>query len=232
MNTQAPMKPDRGDGATLLVHSVFETIQGEGPYSGWPAVFIRLGGCNIACPRCDTEYTEGSERQDIVEIAHRAFYHDIGTPFYRIVVITGGEPFRQNIGPLVKKLLSYFEIVQIETNGTMAPPIELPTSRVKIVCSPKTGSINKALHGIIHAYKYVIDHNHTDWNFCPTRSLEHPNAPRLATPHSTFSGPVYVMPMDTGDEIENKKNVAAAVKCAEKNGYIFQFQIHKLLGVA
>ena len=31
----------------LLVHSVFKTIQGEGPYSGRVAVFIRLAGCNL-----------------------------------------------------------------------------------------------------------------------------------------------------------------------------------------
>ena len=227
MNFQAPMKPDRGDGASLLVHSVFETIQGEGPYSGTPCVFIRLGGCNLACPFCDTEYTKDVARLDLSAIISMLPM----TQHYNLVVITGGEPFRQNIAPLVKKLLSYFETIQIETNGTLAPPMDLPTNRVKIVCSPKTGNVNKALHGIIFAYKYVVDHKNLDWYHRPTVSLGHPKSPNLAFPHPSFGGKVYVQPMDVEDPIEYEENVKAAVECARRNGYIFQFQIHKLLGM-
>ncbi len=50
-------KPERkrrefDDGSSLSVHSLFYTLQGEGPYSGHPAVFIRLAGCNLQCPKC------------------------------------------------------------------------------------------------------------------------------------------------------------------------------------
>ena len=51
-NTQEPEKIDRD--RHLDVHSIFHTIQGEGPYCGHPAVFIRLAGCNLQCPGCDT----------------------------------------------------------------------------------------------------------------------------------------------------------------------------------
>lgn len=40
------------------VVDIFNTIQGEGPHAGLPAIFIRFGGCNLACSFCDTEFDE------------------------------------------------------------------------------------------------------------------------------------------------------------------------------
>ena len=50
------LKAEIHDGLNLDVQEIFPTIQGEGPYVGYPAVFIRLGGCNLACSFCDTEF--------------------------------------------------------------------------------------------------------------------------------------------------------------------------------
>lgn len=57
------------DGKVLKVHSIFYTIQGEGPYSGRTAVFIRLSGCNLACSFCDTEFDlyESLELEQILD---------------------------------------------------------------------------------------------------------------------------------------------------------------------
>ena len=32
-----------------LVHSMFHTLQGEGPFAGHPALFVRFAGCNLRC---------------------------------------------------------------------------------------------------------------------------------------------------------------------------------------
>ena len=52
LNVQPPEKQvSRSDGF-LDVVSVFKTIQGEGPFAGTPAIFVRTAGCNLFCPNC------------------------------------------------------------------------------------------------------------------------------------------------------------------------------------
>lgn len=46
--------PKGGD--FLEVVKIFHTLQGEGPFAGTPAIFVRLGGCNLQCKFCDTEF--------------------------------------------------------------------------------------------------------------------------------------------------------------------------------
>ena len=53
--------PEKGDGSILFVQEIFPTLQGEGPLAGVPAVFLRLGGCNLACSFCDTEFESFKE---------------------------------------------------------------------------------------------------------------------------------------------------------------------------
>ena len=106
INTQKPTSLEQGDGTLLKVHSIFMTIQGEGPFSGHPAVFIRLAGCNLACPFCDTEYTENAVTMTIPEI--RKAVRNAHTVNKGLVVITGGEPFRQNIVRLCNRLLMFW----------------------------------------------------------------------------------------------------------------------------
>jgi 7-carboxy-7-deazaguanine synthase len=53
----------------LKVSEVFDTIQGEATYTGTPSWFIRLQGCDVGCPFCDTKYTwsfeaDGPDPQD------------------------------------------------------------------------------------------------------------------------------------------------------------------------
>ena len=41
----------------LQLAEIFYSIQGEGMWTGTPAVFVRLAGCNLACDFCDTDYS-------------------------------------------------------------------------------------------------------------------------------------------------------------------------------
>jgi len=243
MNTQPTLKRDNGHGRTLLVHSVFSTFQGEGPFTGVPAVFVRLGGCNLQCPGCDTEYTDGSSEMGIFDLA-QIIRMNIAEDEINLVVITGGEPFRQNLAPLINMLHSAGLTVQVETNGSMPPMGDFQTYPV-IVCSPKTSKLSPKMERLITAYKYVLDY--LDFNTAdglPTRALGHVATPHIARPPIDFDGDIYLQPMDmtcqynqkisaqqNSTRFHNKKNLDACMESCKKNGYILQLQIHKIIEV-
>lgn len=112
------------------VNEIFYSIQGEGYFSGTPAVFVRFSGCNLKCPFCDTEHQGGkilSDEEIVAEIDRHPALH---------VVLTGGEPCLQITYDLVDKIKATGRRVQIETNGTLVPPINVDW----VTCSPKADS--------------------------------------------------------------------------------------------
>ncbi len=134
----------------LLVTSRFFTLQGEGPYRGYPAYFIRLAKCNLACSFCDTYFDSGDwqsfsfllEEADAV-ISEFFNQRDMPVPSWAqgrskkmVLVITGGEPSLQNnLGSFLEEAQQYFQTTQIESNGTSLIP-NLPESTTLVV-SPK-----------------------------------------------------------------------------------------------
>jgi len=228
MNNQPAEKKNHSNPIALSVHSIFKTIQGEGPYAGSPAVFIRLAGCNLQCPGCDTDYTEGRETFLVRNIIERVF--ELSGTRKGLVIITGGEPFRQNLEVLINLLLLATYQVQIETNGTLAPGFHLP-SAVDVVCSPKTGSVNCKLQPYITSYKYVLHSEYVEEDGLPSKALGHAAAPYVARPHDGFKGDIYLQPEDTGDQLQNKLNEDAVVQSCLKHGYRVQLQLHKLLNL-
>lgn len=246
MNNQKAVKRTKSNGASLLVHSIFHTIQGEGPFTGVPAVFVRLGGCNLQCPGCDTEYTEGAGILTVQEIFDLIGLASGGTKT-NLVVITGGEPFRQNLEILVNQLHNNKVRVQIETNGSMPPQGEFELQPV-IVCSPKTSKLNPQMVDMIDAYKYVVDYTSVNRkDGLPLTALGHQATPQLARPPHDFLGTVYLQPMDMTEhyrgvtedlandgylaEEHNQSNVACCVQECMTHGYTFQLQLHKLINV-
>lgn len=224
LNAQAIEKIDTSD--ELDVHSVFATIQGEGPFVGMPAVFVRLAGCNLQCPFCDTEYTTGRHRLSAVDLAAQVQAQANATT--RLVVITGGEPLRQRIHHVVKLLKDLGFLVQIETNGTLTPFWIAPLG-VSIVVSPKTGFVHPAIWEHAAAVKYVLSAGAIDpRDGLPTYVLGHSANPRVARPPSDWSGAIYVQPAD--DE-HYTQNLAAAIASVGRHGYRLSLQTHKLIGL-
>lgn len=226
-NKQVPEAKYSGDGAMIEVHSIFYTIQGEGPYSGHPAVFVRLAGCNLQCAGCDTEYTQGRLAIPIGDIFDRV--RSLIPNFNRpLIVVTGGEPFRQNITKLVYGLLQIGH-VQLETNGTYNPPLLFP-HEAWIVCSPKAGKVAPQLEGRIGSYKYVLDAGHVSpVDGLPTSILGSEMPP--ARPHAKYEGRIFVSPMDMGAPNLNELNTIAAVESCMRFGHVLNLQIHKLVGL-
>ncbi len=109
------------------VNEIFYSLQGEGYYTGTPAVFLRFSGCNRQCAFCDTDHHSGTvmTAAQIVE-ACAAF------PAHHLVC-TGGEPLLQLDDTLLRALKAKGFYVQIETNGTLPAP----TGVDWVTCSPK-----------------------------------------------------------------------------------------------
>ena len=225
-NQQSAEKLVKISDGTVEVHSIFNTIQGEGPYVGVPAVFVRLAGCNIQCPNCDTEYTKGRYAATPEAVVQQIW--SVRSPNTKLVVITGGEPFRQPLGPLVRHLLFCGFQVQIETNGTLFQ--DLPYEDITVVCSPKTGSINRLLASKLNALKYVVDARSLGSDWLPERALDHGSS-LLARPPKDFTGRIYLQPYDSEDSTENLIHQRTTVSACMATGYTLCLQTHKIIGL-
>lgn len=99
----------------LQVSEIFKSIQGEGQLQGELTTFIRLTGCNLRCPWCDTAYAyEGGADRSVDEITSEVEALGISN-----VCVTGGEPLIQpNVQHLFDALRRLGCFVCVETNGT------------------------------------------------------------------------------------------------------------------
>lgn len=93
----------------------FYTIQGEGSYTGFPAYFIRLAGCDVGCVWCDVKDSWGVEPDQIMNI--NTLLSALSATNASLVVITGGEPTLHNLEPLTAKLKDHGYQIHIETSG-------------------------------------------------------------------------------------------------------------------
>ena len=103
---------------TLRVNEIFYSLQGEGWWTGTPAVFVRLAGCNLRCPFCDTDFSRSvpmSLDHVLAEVTRLAGE-------CRHVVVTGGEPSLQINEAFVRAFHEVGFILHLETNGTRPLP--------------------------------------------------------------------------------------------------------------
>jgi 7-carboxy-7-deazaguanine synthase len=128
----------------LPVAEIFgPTFQGEGRSAGQLASFVRLGGCNLTCNRCDTKYTWDASQYDLRrELTNMTAARIMeALPVAPLTVLTGGEPLlyrdRSAFDNLIAALTSVGR-VEIETNGTLPPtPFLLRHKAVGFNVSPK-----------------------------------------------------------------------------------------------
>ena len=111
---------------------LFESLQGEGANVGLPVVFLRLGGCTLSCPWCDTDYST-YDLLDLETILSR-----LSAFSSRCVVITGGEPLDQpSLGVLLTRVKQAGYWLALETNGLIDPSPEFRQMLDYISTSPK-----------------------------------------------------------------------------------------------
>ena len=194
----------------MKVNEIFYSLQGEGYNSGTPAVFVRLNGCNLHCPFCDTKHDSG------VEMTEEEIVAEVSIHPARLVVVTGGEPALQLTSTLVDALHSIGKRVAVETNGTCL----LPDNVDWITLSPKEVFIGLEAKVKINRFneiKVIYDGIHDPEN-------------QIANLQSTTNR--FLQPCDTGDPVKNKKITEATVEYIKAHPqWRLSLQIHKVLEI-
>jgi 7-carboxy-7-deazaguanine synthase len=122
---------DKPDGH-LLVHEIYQSVQGESTFAGLPCVFVRLTACSARCVWCDTPHAfkEGT-LYSLEQVQEKAT--SFGCP---LVELTGGEPLLQREAlTLMARLADSGHTVLLETGGTV--PIEGVDPRVHVIMDLK-----------------------------------------------------------------------------------------------
>lgn len=136
------------------INEVFQTLQGEGVFTGVPALFVRLQGCPVGCSWCDTKHTWEKKDEKKVPLGDipiktqesdtwgEASATEILSLFQqqgysaKHIVITGGEPCLYDLRPLTERLEQAGFVCQIETSGTHDI---LCSEKTWVTLSPKVG---------------------------------------------------------------------------------------------
>lgn len=120
---------------TYQINEIYPAIQGEGYNTGRPGTIIRMQGCNLRCPWCDSSKTlkkDPTTQRTLEDILYEVLTKG---PPKGIALITGGEPTMQNLGPLVDALSRKGIPTHLETNGTL--PIKAFPKFTWMTISPK-----------------------------------------------------------------------------------------------
>ena len=107
--------PTKGQQDTLPIVEQFHSVQGEGAWTGSNAFFIRLAGCDVGCPWCDTKQSWNARRHPHQSIANLVTEATTANPAF--VVITGGEPLMHDLTLLTQQLQTAGLRVHLETSG-------------------------------------------------------------------------------------------------------------------
>lgn len=221
---------------TYKINEMFETIQGEGSFTGLPSIFIRLQGCPVGCPWCDTKHTwavnpeqEGTPEQVLNKNQESEQWFSASSAYVlalfeqqqyiaKHVVITGGEPCMFDLTQLTTVLIDHGYTVQIETSGTYEIKVH---EKAWITLSPK---IN--MPGKLPVLQQAIDRaNEFKHPVAMQKHIEEFEAvlDKRADKQNTL---IYLQPIS-----QQKRATALAVDTCIKKNWRLSLQTHKFIGI-
>ncbi len=217
------------------INELFETIQGEGSFTGQPSIFIRLQGCPVGCSWCDTKHTWNIELDDQVSpdimLAKKAetsqwssftvaeIFALVQEKHFQAkhIVITGGEPCMVDLTPLCQLFEQQGYSTQIETSGTFEI---ITTEKCWVTVSPK---IN--MRG---GYKILAS------AMSRANEIKHPIATEqhvddlkaLLALHKVENTAIYLQPIS-----QKKRATELAIATCIANNWRLSIQVHKYIGI-
>jgi len=217
------------------INELFETIQGEGSFTGQPSIFIRLQGCPVACSWCDTKHTWEIEISDEVtkevmltksqETAQWASFSVsqilalITERGYtaKHIVITGGEPCMVDLTPLCSVFDDLGYSTQVETSGTFEINV---SNKCWVTVSPKINMrggypiLNSAMKRADEIKFPIATEQHID------------DLKALLVEHNIENTPIYLQPIS-----QKTRATELAIKTCITNNWRLSVQVHKYLGI-
>ncbi len=141
--------------AEVLVAEVFSSVQGEGFLAGARQIFVRLRGCDLDCPYCDTPASREADGPCLAEITPGGASEELASPLtaaqtaglvrrlvdaagegaHHSIAVTGGEPLlhAEFVAELAHQLRELNLPIMLETNGQRPDDLRRALAAVDIV---------------------------------------------------------------------------------------------------
>ncbi len=217
------------------INELFETLQGEGSYTGQPSIFLRLQGCPVACSWCDTKHTWDihpeleinseqllSKSQETEQWTNLSL-DDIAAIFAqqgynaKHIVITGGEPCMVDL----TELCLYFEArgysCQVETSGTFEIKV---SPQCWVTVSPKV-NMRGGYKILASAMQRANEIKH------PVGTEQHiDDLKALLADHQVENKQIYLQPIS-----QKQRATELAIATCIENNWRLSVQVHKYIGI-
>jgi len=217
------------------INELFETIQGEGSFTGQPSIFIRLQGCPVACSWCDTKHTWAVELSD--EVSQKTMLTKVEETSQwaamtveqvlelvkdkgfqaKHIVITGGEPCMVDLTPLCNAFEPLGYSTQVETSGTFDINV---SAKCWVTVSPKINMrggypiLNSAMLRANEIKHPIATEQHVD------------DLKKLLADHNIKNTPIYLQPIS-----QKTRATELAIETCIANNWRLSVQVHKYLGI-
>lgn len=213
---------------TIEIAEIFSSLQGEGKFTGTPAIFIRTGMCNLACSWCDTPYTwkkgETTYKKKTYEEVFAKIDQLLTKKFQKNrtphLVITGGEPLlHQNFIFELRKQFPH-AFIEIESNGTL--PSTLPDGTINhFNISPKLSNSNNSW------YKLNLKPKNSIFKFVVQSPADIDEIETFIVENNLDRSRIYLMPEGTTRDILLSRAKWLIPFCLEKN-FHYSTRLHIL----
>jgi organic radical activating enzyme len=132
----------------MQIFDIFYSFQGEGPYIGYPQIFIRFAGCNLNCHYCD----ELSHKHKLIDLSEEEVLQavqDLLKHKPHSISLTGGEPLLQVNE--IKNILPQITLpIYLETNGTLPQHLSEIIQHISIASVDFKPTFEKEFIDFIH----------------------------------------------------------------------------------